>query len=163
MRVDMVDKMTGHRRQSSTRVLFALMMLNICILIIYHRYDISSTVLHAAFRYHKESPSMMEKYFQPLPGTNWTILDIRRGAQSPGRKEIIGVDRHLDSEDWGDISEIVPSDTNRSSKARILIYNRVPKCASGTLIALMKSLGASNGFEVVSSQIFWRLVIANEL
>ena len=107
----------------------------------------------AALEYHKERDR--DKYFKALPGTNWTIFDIRRGEPRP-RKELIGVDRELDSEDWGHIPHIIPSDTNRSSESHILIYNRVPKCASSTLIALMKLLGERHGFDLMSSVIFWR-------
>ena len=97
-----------------------------------------------------------ETYFEPLPNTNWTLFDIRRGKQGSGKREIIGVDNDLDPSSWGNLQQIIPSDRNRSSLSHIVIYNRVPKCASSTMIALIKLLTARNGFNFISSQIYWR-------
>ena len=97
-----------------------------------------------------------EIYFELLPNTNWTLFDIRRGKQSSGKKEIIGIDNDLDPSSWDNLHEINPSDTNRSSLSHIVIYNRVPKCASSTMIALIKLLTARNSFNFISSQIYWR-------
>ena len=144
-------------KNSSTRVLtvlFVLIMSTICMFIGFQEHKETSNRFPAVLEYHNER--YRDKYFKALPGTNWTIFDIRRGEPRPESKEIIGVDNVLGSGDWKNIPQIIPSDTNRSSESHILIYNRVPKCASITLIALMKLLGARHGFDVITSATFWR-------
>ena len=49
------------------------------------------------------------------------------------------------------------SDTNRTkSESRILIYNRVPKCASTTMNALISRLRKTNRFRHETSKIYWK-------
>ena len=96
-----------------------------------------------------------EVYFEPLPGTNWTLFDIRRGKQNQ-KKEIIGVNSQTDPLNWRNLQHIHPSAINRSSSSNILVYNRVPKCASSTMVALIKMLAIRNSFSFKSSQTYWR-------
>jgi len=44
------------------------------------------------------------------------------------------------------------SSTNRSQDAGILVYNRVPKCGSSTIVQIMKTLGKNKKFAVKSSR-----------
>ena len=49
------------------------------------------------------------------------------------------------------------SATNRTkSDSNILIYNRVPKCASTTMEALLSGLRRRNNFEVETSKVYWK-------
>ena len=43
---------------------------------------------------------------------------------------------------------------NSASTARVLIYNRVSKCASTTMLSLIRNLSESNGFHHVHSTIY---------
>ena len=52
-------------------------------------------------------------------------------------------------------NEIKPVE-NRRNEARILIYNRVPKCASSTLLALIRLLAKQNKFNFHSSRVYFR-------
>ena len=109
----------------------------------------------------KDPPSKFqplgEVYFDNLPGTNWTLFDIRRGKQGSGRRESVGVRGELDPSKWKHVDQIMASSKNYTSMSHIVVYNRVPKCASTTMLALIKLLAARNGFKFVSSQIYWRL------
>lgn len=109
----------------------------------------------------KDPPSKLqplgEVYFDNLPGTNWTLFDIRRGKQGSGRRESVGVRGELDPSKWEHVDQIMASSKNYTSMSHIVVYNRVPKCASTTMLALIKLLAARNGFKFVSSQIYWRL------
>ena len=49
------------------------------------------------------------------------------------------------------------SATNRTkSDSNILIYNRVPKCASTTMEALLSGLKRRNHFTIETSKIYWK-------
>ena len=52
---------------------------------------------------------------------------------------------------------IEASTSNRTnSDSNILIYNRVPKCASTTMEALLSKLKSRNNFTIETSKIYWR-------
>ena len=97
------------------------------------------------------------KYFQPLPGTNgqWTMFDIRKGKVSPG-KEVLGVIDENFASDLAQVDRIQPSSVNRTRKSHILVYNRVPKCASTTMQNILRRLSRKNKFRVEHSPIYWR-------
>ena len=117
-------------------------------------------MVRLGFRQYEDPPVKLkasrEVYFEHLPGTNWTLFDIRRGKQGSGKKETIGVSTGLEPSKWDYMNQILPSNRNHTSNSHILIYNRVPKCASTTMLALIKLLAARNSFKFVSSQIYWR-------
>ena len=55
---------------------------------------------------------------------------------------------------------IESSATNRTkSDSKILIYNRVPKCASTTMENLLSGLKRRNHFSVERSEIYWKYVV----
>ena len=60
--------------------------------------------------------------------------------------------------DFVNMSVIIESSaTNRTkSDSNILIYNRVPKCASTTMLALLSRLKIWNNFTVETSNIYWK-------
>ena len=45
--------------------------------------------------------------------------------------------------------------TNRSTDSHILVYNRVPKCASTSIQNMLKKLARKNKFTLESSKIYW--------
>ena len=53
-------------------------------------------------------------------------------------------------------SDVFPTAENRSTSDNILVYNRVPKCASSTMVALVKLLSKRNKFKFVTSRVFFR-------
>ena len=105
-------------------------------------------MVRLGFRQYEDPPVKLkashEVYFEHLPGTK---LD---------KKETIGVSTGLEPSKWDYMNQILPSNRNHTSNSHILIYNRVPKCASTTMLALIKLLSARNSFKFVSSQIYWR-------
>ena len=99
-----------------------------------------------------------QRYFQPLSDTNgsWTMFDIRKGKPSKV-KEILGViEANFGHNEIVDSDQIVPSSENRSLKSHILVYNRVPKCASTTMQNILRHLSWKNKFYVEKSPIYWR-------
>ena len=91
------------------------------------------------------------KFFKMLPGTNWTMFDIRRGRRV-GRRELAGVMGPPPPP----APPCRPSTANRTALSPVLLYNRVPKCASTTVIALINLLAQRNNFRFQSSPIYWR-------
>lgn len=106
------------------------------------------------------SHEVSHKYFQKLPGTNWTLFDIKFGSISD-RKQPVGVDTALVLPEHVKPS-VSLSSTNRSQDSRILIYNRVPKCASETMLGIIRKLAQQNGFKYRNSAIYWKQVINPE-
>ena len=96
--------------------------------------------------------SVNEHFFEKIAGTNWTLFDIRRGKLKAGKKEIIGVQ----SEEILPKYEIQPSASNRTQETHILLYNRVPKCASTSMISILRQLARRNNFRFVSSSLYHR-------
>ena len=99
-------------------------------------------------------------FFEKLPGTNWTLYDIRFGDIS-GRQEIVGVpgelnlpegaevdvdlmEREMEEESRRGNGDLENKRTgnfgrrNRSTGSHVLIYNRVPKCASETILSIIR-------------------------
>ena len=93
-------------------------------------------------------------FFKKLPGTNWTLFDIRFG-DILGRKQIVGVPGELnlpegaegevdlmEEELQGGLGNKRTSGNfgrrNRSSGNHVLVYNRVPKCASETMLSIIR-------------------------
>ena len=92
-------------------------------------------------------------FFEKLPGTNWTLYDIRFGDIS-GRQQIVGVPGELNfpegAEDEVDLMEEELKGglgnkrtgnfgrRNRSTGNHVLIYNRVPKCGSETMLSIIR-------------------------
>ena len=99
-------------------------------------------------------------FFKKLPGTNWTLFDIRFGDISR-RKQIVGVPGELNlpegAEGEVDLMEEELKGRlgnkrttgnkrtrgnfgrrNRSSGNHVLVYNRVPKCASETMLSIIR-------------------------
>ena len=97
-------------------------------------------------------------YFQPLTDTNnsWTMFDIRKGSKSQSQP-MIGVahngnfDMNLTMTD-----RVLASSQNRTVQSNILIYNRVPKCASTTMQNILQYLAKKNHFKIGTSNIYWR-------
>ena len=93
-------------------------------------------------------------FFKKLPGTNWTLFDIRFGDISR-QKQIVGVPGELslpegaegevdlmEEELQGGLGNKRTSGNfgrrNRSSGNHVLVYNRVPKCASETMLSIIR-------------------------
>ena len=53
-------------------------------------------------------------------------------------------------------NSVRPTSENRSSNEPILVYNRVPKCGSSTLLTLVKILAKKNKFKSYSSGSYFR-------
>ena len=69
------------------------------------------------------------------------MFDILRGRLG-GRRELAGVMRQSPPS----APPCRPSTANRTALSPVLLYNRVPKCASTTVIALIKLLAQRNNF-----------------
>ena len=100
-------------------------------------------------------------FFQKLPGTNWTLYDIRFGDISD-RQQIVGVPGKLNfpegAESEVNLMELEMEEErkengglgmgnkgignfgskNRSTGSHVLVYNRVPKCASETMLSIIR-------------------------
>ena len=92
-------------------------------------------------------------FFKKLPGINWTLFDIRFGDIS-SQQQIVGVPGELNlpegAEDEVDLMEeelkagLGNKRTgnfgrrNRSTGNHVLVYNRVPKCASETMLSIIR-------------------------
>ena len=136
-----------------TRVLLSLLSLLLMLLALQEvcreLEDISATRL--------ERKELEPVYFSLLPNTSWTLLDIRRGSQS-GLQELAGVSRPLLLPPVAE-DQLEPSARNRSTGSSILVYNRVPKCASETMMAVVRRMAARNGFRYRSSSVYWKQVL----
>ena len=111
-------------------------------------------------RIKKEAEKENSPFFQKLPGTYWTLFDIRFGEIS-GRQQIVGVPGKLNlpegAETEVDLMEHEMEEerkanaglgnkriignfgrSNRSRGSRVLVYNRVPKCASETMLSIIR-------------------------
>ena len=98
-----------------------------------------------------------EVFFQKLPCINWTLFDIRFGDISD-QSQIIGVPGQLNfpesakvevdrmEEEVGRFEEAMKTEDklgtlgrrNRSTGSNVLVYNRVPKCASETMLSIIR-------------------------
>ena len=99
-------------------------------------------------------------FFKKLPGTNWTLFDVRFGDISL-RKQIVGVPGELNLPEGAESEVDLMEDElkgglgnkrttgnkrtrgnfgrrNRSSGNHVLVYNRVPKCASETMLSIIR-------------------------
>ena len=93
-------------------------------------------------------------FFKKLPGTNWTLFDIRFGDIS-ARKQIVGVPGELNLPEGAEGEVDLMEEElqgglgnkrtrgnfgrrNRSSGNHVLVYNRVPKCASETMLSIIR-------------------------
>ena len=93
-------------------------------------------------------------FFEKLPGTNWTLFDIRFGDIS-GRQQIVGVPGELNLPEGAEGEVDLMEEElkgglgnkrktgnfgrrNRSSGNHVLVYNRVPKCASETMLSIIR-------------------------
>ena len=92
-------------------------------------------------------------FFEKLPGTNWTLFDIRFGDIS-GRQQIVGVPGELNLPEGAEVEVDLMEEElkgglgnkrtgnfgrrNRSTGNHVLVYNRVPKCASETMLSIIR-------------------------
>ena len=93
--------------------------------------------------------------YSPLPLTNnsWTLYDIRRGSKGEAPQNIgVSAETELDISD----QNIQVSSANRTVESNVLIYNRVPKCASTSMQGILRHLAKKNSFKFESSSIYWR-------
>ena len=94
-------------------------------------------------------------HYSPLPLTNnsWTLYDIRMGARRGVPQEIgVSADTELALSD----QDVRVSSSNRTVESNVLIYNRVPKCASTSMQGILRYLAKKNAFLFESSSIYWR-------
>ena len=94
-------------------------------------------------------------HYSPLPLTNnsWTLYDIRMGARRGVPQEIgVSADTELTISD----QDVRVSSDNRTVESNVLIYNRVPKCASTSMQGILRHLAKKNAFLFESSSIYWR-------
>ena len=100
-----------------------------------------------------------EAFFQKLPGINWTLFDVRFGDISD-RSQIIGVPGQLNFPESAKVEVVRMEEEvrtgrfeddmktedklgtlgrrNRSTGSNVLVYNRVPKCASETMLSIIR-------------------------
>ena len=99
-------------------------------------------------------------FFKKLAGTNWTLFDIRFGDISL-RKQLVGVPGELNLPEGAEGEVDLMEEElkgglgnkrttgnkrtrgnfgrrNRSSGNHVLVYNRVPKCASETMLSIIR-------------------------
>ena len=102
--------------------------------------------------YNNQNETNKQLYFERIPNMNWTMYDISQRKIST-KKVLIGVSGQL-------ILPLVqngmikPGSVNRSSGANALIYNRIPKTSSSTMLALIGNLAKKNGFKYFNSRIY---------
>lgn len=102
-----------------------------------------------------EQDRVKPNQYSPLPLTNnsWTLYDIRMGARREAPQNIgVSADTELDISD----QNITASSANRTVESSVLIYNRVPKCASTSMQGILRHLAKKNSFQFESSSIYWR-------
>ena len=100
-----------------------------------------------------------EAFFQKLPGINWTLFDVRFGDIS-NQSQIIGVPGQLNFPESAKVEVVRMEEEvrtgrfeddmktedklgtlgrrNRSTGSNVLVYNRVPKCASETMLSIIR-------------------------
>ena len=97
-----------------------------------------------------------EAFFKKLPGINWTLFDVRFGDISD-QSQIIGVPGQLNFPESAKVEvdrmeeEVMKEEDmktedelgtlgrrNRSTGSNALVYNRVPKCASETMLSIIR-------------------------
>ena len=111
-------------------------------------------------RIKKEAEKETSPFFQKLPGINWTLFDIRFGEIS-GQQQIVGVPGKLNLPEGAEAEVNLMEHemeeerkakaglgnkrifgnfgrSNRSRGSRVLVYNRVPKCASETMLSIIR-------------------------
>ena len=99
----------------------------------------------------------LEATLDPITHSNWTMLDIRRGKRGPEPPLPPEMEKPLHPSQWEGLVDIVPTAINRTPQgSKVLVYNRVPKCASSTMQNLLKKLAKRNNFSYVSSKNYWR-------
>ena len=99
----------------------------------------------------------LEATLDPITHSNWTMLDIRRGKRGPEPPLPQEMEKPLHPSQWEGLVDIVPTAINRTPRdSKVLVYNRVPKCASSTMQNLLAKLAKRNNFSYVSSKNYWR-------
>ena len=84
------------------------------------------------------------------------MFDIRKGSISKSQP-MIGVAHNGNFEvDITMTDRVIASSQNRTVQSNILIYNRVPKCASTTMQNILQHLAYKNNFKIGTSKIYWR-------
>ena len=100
-----------------------------------------------------------EAFFKKLPGINWTLFDVRFGDISD-QSQIIGVPGQLNFPESAKVEVVRMEEEvrtgrfeddmktedklgtlgrrNRSTGSNVLVYNRVPKCASETMLSIIR-------------------------
>ena len=100
-----------------------------------------------------------EAFFKKLPGINWTLFDVRFGDISD-QSQIIGVLGKLNFPESAKVEVVRMEEEvrtgrfeddmktedklgtlgrrNRSTGSNVLVYNRVPKCASETMLSIIR-------------------------
>ena len=61
-----------------------------------------------------------------------------------------------DKKPLGNLPDITVSGENRTKESNILIYNRVPKCGSTTMTAILKKLSFKNKFTLKNGVEHWQ-------
>jgi hypothetical protein len=84
----------------------------------------------------------------------WTLDDIRRRYRRPLDLQVQNFDS-LPSLSAVTQAVDTPSARNRTRDSRLLVYNRVPKCASSTMQMVMAHLMRRNDFQYISSPVYW--------
>lgn len=113
-------------------------------------------------------------FFEKLPGTNWTLFDIRFGDIS-GRQQIVGVPGELNLPEGAEVEVDLMEEElkgglgnkrtgnfgrrNRSTGNHVLVYNRVPKCASETMLSIIRKVSVKNHFRYRNSRVYWKQVL----
>ena len=115
----------------------------------------NKTLINSSKKSDSVQDSVKPTHYSPLPLTNnsWTLFDIRMGARREGPQHIgVSAATELTISD----QNIRASSANRTVLSSVLIYNRVPKCASTFMQGILRHLAKKNAFQFESSSIYWR-------
>jgi len=99
-------------------------------------------------------------YLQVLPtvadSDGWNIVDIGQRAKKKenARPQLLNLPLEPPT-----ATKVNPSSKNRTQDYNVLIYNRVPKCASTTMQHIISKLQSKNGFKFKSANVYHRKVL----
>ncbi|XP_023349650.1 uronyl 2-sulfotransferase [Eurytemora carolleeae] len=102
--------------------------------------------------------TVMREYIEKLPllwdSGGWSIVDIQQRKREPANhfQQLRNISIHLPEGHL--FGKLEPSSENRTTNSNIIIYNRVPKCASTSINNLIGKLSKLNRFGVQHSSVY---------
>jgi len=144
----------GFIRWLGRYALYPLLCL-VLVLLAFHAAVLSQ--LHPVFL-SEDKPSPYEEFLPKLHLSNgWNLADIQLREKKAENhfQQLKNVPIHVKS-----YTDIEPSGKNRTRDSNVLIYNRIPKCASTTMQFIIKHLQRINSFKAESSGVYHRKVLS---